>query len=57
MTRTRRGLATVLMALMLALPLPGCAGGPGAGLGAVAQLALSIGASVGSYFLVKELTG
>ncbi len=56
MTRIRRRIATVLVALMLALPLPGCAGGPGAGLGSLAQIALSIGASVGSYLLVKEIT-
>lgn len=38
-----------------ALPLGGCAGGPGAGLGQLAGLALGVGASVGSYYLIKQI--
>lgn len=57
MHRIRRALGTCLVAIILAMPLPSCAGpGGGPGLGPVASLALSIGASVGSYLLIQEIT-
>lgn len=59
MKRLRRLVAGALLLLSACLPLPGCApsraGGPSP-MGAVAGLALSIGASVGSYLLIKEIS-
>ena len=52
-----RGLITGLVLGALALiPLPGCAGGAGGGPGPVLGAVMSVGASVGSYFLIKELS-
>ena len=54
MRRRRKGLAAAILVAGLSLPLPGCAGGlPGGG--ALPGALLSIGASVGSYFLIKAL--
>jgi len=56
MKRIRTGIAGLLLAALAALPLPGCAGPGGAGPGGtLAPLLLSVGASVGSYLLIKEL--
>ncbi len=56
MQRIRRRIATVLLAGSFLVPLPGCSGAQtGAGFGALAKLALGIGASVGSYLLIQEL--
>lgn len=54
MKRTRSSICGAVLLALAALPLPGCARGPAA-LGSVLVLALSVGASVGSYFLIKEL--
>lgn len=56
MTRIRRSVVLLMMLGLLTFPMKGCAGGPGAGLGALAKLALSVGGSVGSYLLIKELS-
>ncbi len=55
MTRVRRSVSLLLVLGVLTFPMKGCAGGPGAGMGALAKLALSVGASVGTYLLIKEL--
>ena len=55
MTGLRRVLATLLMAALALLPLPGCAGA-GVAAGGLASVALSIGASVGSYLLIREIS-
>lgn len=55
MKRLRDATAGLTLTLVALVPLPACA--PGANpIGAVAGLALSIGASVGSYLLIKEIT-
>jgi hypothetical protein len=51
-----RGAAVALLALGLTSPLAGCRGlPPPPGGGAVPGLLLSAAASVGTYFLIKEL--
>jgi hypothetical protein len=55
MKRLRRTLAALILGILAFLPLPGCTAGQAAGMGAVMQLALGVGASVGSYFLIREL--
>jgi len=56
MKRVRTAIAGLLLGALALLPLPGCVGGPqGNPMGSLAVLALSIGASVGSYLLIKEL--
>ncbi len=57
MKRIRTAVAGLLLGALALLPLPGCMGAGGAGgpLGSLAGVALSIGASVGSYLLIKEL--
>ena len=55
MKRVRTSIAGVLLLVLAALPLPGCMGGPGAGMGSMARVLMSVGASVGTYLLVKEL--
>jgi hypothetical protein len=56
MKRLRKRIAAVVLASAMLLPLPGCTQGGAQGLGAIAGLALSVGASVGSYFLIRELS-
>lgn len=56
MKRIRRSVALLMVLGMFTFPLKGCAGGPAGPVGAVAKLALSVGASVGSYLLIRELT-
>ena len=56
--RIRRGVLTAALALGCSVPLGGCQGGPlppPPGGGALPGLLLSVGASVGTYFLIKEL--
>lgn len=55
MKRARKWMAVVLLSTVGALPLGGCAGGPGAGLGQLAGLALGVGASLGSYYLIRAI--
>ncbi len=56
MKRIRTSIAGLLLGALALLPLPGCVGAGGASpLGSLAGVALSIGASVGSYLLIKEL--
>ena len=55
MKRLRRWISAVVLASVALVPLPGCTAQGSQGLGAIAGLALSVGASVGTYFLVKEL--
>jgi hypothetical protein len=54
MKRGRKWITVITLAGCGLVPLPGCQGAPQC-LGAVMQLALGVGASVGSYFLIKEL--
>ena len=58
MKRLRDAMAGLLLMIVALVPLPACA--PGAGganpMGALAGVVLSVGASVGSYFLIKEIT-
>ncbi len=58
MTRIRRSVAMLVALAALTFPLKACAGGPAGlpGPGGIAGLALKVGASVGSYLLIKELT-
>lgn len=58
MMRLRRAVSVFMVLGVLTLPLKGCAGGPPGlpGPGGLASTALKIGASVGSYFLIQELT-
>ena len=57
MKRFRRRIATLMAALLLSLPLPGCASPGGAGaIGGLCQLALGVGASIGIGLAVRELT-
>jgi hypothetical protein len=55
MKRGRKWIAAVVLAALGALPLGGCVGGPGPAIGQLAGLALGVGASVGTYYLVKSL--
>lgn len=55
MKRIRNTVAGLLLGAMALLPLPGCMAPGGGPLGSLAGVALSIGASVGSYLLIKEL--
>ncbi|MDJ0975519.1 MAG: hypothetical protein QNJ98_13745 [Planctomycetota bacterium] len=55
MKRVRRAIAMLMVLGIFTFPMKGCAGGPGAGMGALGKLALSIGASVGTYLLIQEL--
>ena len=59
MSRTRKSIAVVLVALAAALPMPGCTNQQGASAfcNSLVQLALGVGVSVGSYFLIKEISG
>ena len=55
MKRLRNATAGLALTLTAAMPLPGCT--PGASpIGAIGGLLLSVGASVGSFLLIKELT-
>lgn len=56
MQRLRHATAGVLLGVLALVPLPACTPGAPNPIGAVAGLALSIGASVGSYLLIKEIT-
>ncbi len=54
MRLVRRTLAVLLLVGMATMPLPGCAGGGGP-MGQLMGLALGLGVSLGSYWLVNEL--
>lgn len=54
MSRLRRRMATVLLCAAFLIPLPGCVAPPGGG-GALGKLVLGVGASVGTYFLIKAI--
>ncbi len=57
-SRGVRAVAAAALAIAAALPTTGCAGGPlppPPGGGALPQLLLGVGASVGTYFLIREL--
>ena len=55
MKRARNAMAGLLLGAIALLPLPGCMGPGGNPVGSLAAAALSIGASVGTYLLIKEL--
>ena len=55
MRRMRMGVAGLLLGALALLPLPGCMTPGGNPMASLAGVALSIGASVGSYLLIKEL--
>lgn len=55
MKRLRTWISALVVSVLALLPLPGCTQGGAQGLGAIAGLALSVGASVGTYFLIREL--
>ncbi len=58
MSRSRKSIAVLLLALAAALPHPGCTnqGGASAFCNSLVQLALGVGVSVGTYFLIKEIS-
>jgi len=56
MKRLRALITGLVLGALALLPLPGCAGGGGGAPNALMGTALSLGASVGSYFLIKELS-
>ena len=53
MRLVRRTLAVLLLVGIATMPLPGCAGGNP--MGQLMGLALGLGVSLGSYYLVQEL--
>lgn len=57
--RTRRLISALLLGALVALPLSGCArggrGGPDPVMGRLMSIALGVGVSVGTYYLIKEL--
>lgn len=55
MKRLRRRIAILLVSVAALLPLPGCTSSQASGMGALLQLGLAVGASVGTYYLIKEL--
>jgi hypothetical protein len=55
MKRARTAIAGLLLGALALLPLPGCVGPGPNPVGSLAAVALSIGASVGTYLLIKEL--
>jgi len=55
MKRIRKSVSVLLLAVAALIPLPGCTGGGAQAGSALAQAALGVGISVGTYFLIKEL--
>ncbi|MDA1193630.1 MAG: hypothetical protein O2894_00435 [Planctomycetota bacterium] len=55
MKAIRRSIAAIVLGALALLPLPGCAGGGAGGMGQLMGMALGLGASVGSYYLLQEL--
>ncbi len=57
--RTRRLISALLLGAMVALPFSGCAGGRRGGpdpvMGKLMSIALGVGVSIGTYYLIKEL--
>jgi hypothetical protein len=51
----RRTVAALILVVLAASPLPGCAGGGGGPMGQLAGIAMGLGVSLGSYYLVNEL--
>ncbi len=51
----RRTLAALILTALAACPLPGCVGAGGGPIGQLAGIAMGLGVSVGSYYLVQEL--
>jgi hypothetical protein len=54
MKRIRTWMTGVLLTGVALLPLPGCARGANP-IATLLPIALSVGASIGSYYLIKEL--
>ena len=56
MKRLRRATATLLATVLLSLPLTGCQGGCNDPMGALFKTALGVGAAVGTYYLIDQVT-
>ena len=54
MSRSRRGVCTVVLAAVAFLPLPGCSS-LGGTIGTLAKIAIGVGIAVGTYYLIDQI--